>query len=622
MINEWDIKMGAKELLKYAGTVCCLMAAETVVRIQPEIRTVLVSVTDEVPILYDFLWGMIMIAVLQMVPSKKIRCAVYGVLYAFLCVFLFSEYIYCRIFGRIYGVHTLQYAGEANDFAGMVWSYFDGAAWGLLGILVILGIAGGFFTARFQRLSADWKKDLFYGGFAILFCTAGILGIPRLFKETANTDQGPITYTYKKTIYTEWIDNKRALCMFGAYEFLARDVHLAFLGSQVSEEDLATVEAYFSKDHRSENKMTGAMEDKNLILVLMESIDDWLINEETMPTMCRMMEEGINFPNMYTPIFGGAATLNSEFCGYTGLTAPADGTPVVNYTNNAYPYALPFLFRENGYKAKSFHYNWSSYYNRLNIHTSVGFEEYVSYLEYEEDETAQQDSTLAKNGEIYQKFTEDIPFFNLVITFSGHASLSGQAYSHKDDAIKLYPQYIGMYDSPEMDSISAKARLTDDMFTELLARLEEDGLLEDTVIIAYGDHYDYTIHDQDYLKELSNAQNVYELSKTPFFIWAEDLEPQEITKVVNTTDIYPTICNLFGLDNRGYFLGNDMFDENYEGYAYWQDGSWITSDGAFYSETNERKGNVDAEKAAKIQAEVSEKLKINQLLLETDYFRK
>ncbi len=621
MIKEWNWEKEARELLKYTAAVCCLVAAETVFRVQPEIRTTLVSATDEVPILYDLLWGMIIVAVLQMIPHKKVRCAVYGVLYTFLCLFLFSEYIYCRIFGRIYGIHTLQYAGEANDFAGMVWTYVDVAALGLLAIFVILGIAGGFITARFRMLSDNWKKNFLVGGITVLFCMAGIWGIPKLFKETAHTDQGPITYTYKKTIYTEWIDNKRAVCMFGAYEFLARDVHLAFLGNQVSEEDLAAVETYFSEDRRKKNAMTGKLEGKNLVLVLMESIDDWLVNEETMPTMCRMMEEGINFPNMYTPIFGGAATLNSEFCSYTGLTAPANGAPVVNYTNNAYPYALPFLFRENGYKARSFHYNWSSYYNRLNIHTSAGFEEYVSYLEHEEDETAQQDSTLVRNEEIYQKFIEDTPFFNLVITFSGHASLSGKAYSHEDDAIKLYPEYIGMYDSPEMDSISAKARLTDDMFTELLARLEEDGLLEDTVIIAYGDHYDYTIHDQDYLKELSDAQNVYELSKTPFFIWAEDLEAQKITKVVNTTDIYPTICNLFDLDNGGYFIGNDMFDEDYEGYAYWQDGSFITSDGAFYGDTGERTGDMNADEVSKLRTEISEKLRVNQLILDTDFFR-
>lgn len=610
-----------KEFLKYFGLMCCLIMIETVFRLQPEIMTNYISPLDEVPVLYDLLWSMILVAVLQMIPIKRIRGIVYVCLYVFLCVFMFSEYIYCRIFGRIYGVKTLQYAGEANDFAGMISSYFDGASWCIVGIYVLLGVVGWFLTVKIKKDAKRWKQSIVFGGIIIVISIGCILTIPKLFKETERTAQGPITYMYKRTIYQEWIDNKRAVGMFGAYEFLARDIRLSIQKEVVSEEDLAVLDTYFSENQNKPNEMTGVLEGKNLILVLMESIDDWLVNEETMPTMCKMMEGGINFTNMYTPIYGGAATLNSEFCSYTGLTAPANGVPLVNYTNNYYPYSLPHLFREEGYSAASFHYNSSSFYNRQNIHNVVGFEEYVSYQDYEEDEIAQQDSTLVTNDAIYQKLIENKPFFNLVITYSAHSSSGNKAYSHEDQAIEIYPEYIGKYKSEEMDSISAKARLTDDMFSELLVRLEEDNLLQDTVIIAYGDHYDYTISNQEYLKELSNAENVYELSKTPFFIWAEGLKSQEITKVVNITDVYPTICQLFSLDNAGYFIGSDLFDPDYEGYAYWHDGSWICEDGAFYSDTGERKGSIDAKESGQLQEVISEKMRVNQLVLETDYFR-
>ncbi len=91
--------------------------------------------------------------------------------------------------------------------------------------------------------------------------------------------------------------------------------------------------------------------------------------------------------------------------------------------------------------------------------------------------------------------------------------------------------------------------------------------------------------------------------------------------MVNTTDIYPTICNLFALDNGGYFIGSDMFNEDYEGYAYWQDGSFITSDGAFYGDTGERTGDMNADEVSKLRTEISEKLHVNQLILDTDFFR-
>ncbi len=609
-----------KDTLKYAGLVLCFVILETIFRMQPELQVRYVSVTDEVPILFDLLYSVIFVTIIAVIPGerKRIKRAVYMAFYGFFSFFLLSQFIYCRIFDRVYGLKTLQYAGEGGDFAAMVLSYFDVSFWMLLLVLALIGTAGYFLIPDFP-LHGSGIKQAGTAGVLLGICLTGILLVPSMFK--APPEDGGGTYRFKKTVYEEWIDNKRAVSMFGAYEFLFRDCYKFFQKPDVSEEDMETIRAYFASNKQTENEMTGIFEGKNLILVLMESMDDWLINEETTPTICSMMDEGIQFTNMYTPIFGSAATLNAEFCSYTGLTAPADGTPLVYYTNHAYPYSLPHLFREHGYLAKSFHYNSGEYYNRQNIHNSVGFEEYVSYLDYEEDEKAQRDSTITENDEIYQKLTEGDSFFDFVITYSAHATMgASKPYSHEDEALEVYPEYLGKYRSEEMDSISAKARLTDDMFAALLKRLQQDHLLEDTVIIAYADHYDYTILDQDYLKELSDAENTYELSKTPFFIWAEGVDPQKITKTVNTMDIYPTICNLFGLDNQGYFLGNDVFDRSYEGYAFWQDGSWISGTDSFYSTSGTYGGEGKEEQYRNMDALITEKLKVNQLLMDTDYF--
>ena len=618
-IKLW--KNSIRDIIKCIGLVLCFMIMEMVFRIQPEIGVRYVLVTDKVPVLFDFFYGIIFMILIAVIPAKwkKLKRGTYIVFYTFLGFFMLSQYIYCRIFDRIYGLKTLQYVGEGSDFAAMVFSYFDRSFFMFLLMLILIGVIGWFLLPGFPFPLSGWKKAVI----AALLSTgsiAGILLLPCLLKAPPESGKG--AYWFKKTVYEEWTDNKRAVSMFGAYEFLFRDCYLFLQKTEVSEEDVAYVTEYFSENIQTENHMTSILEGKNLILVLMESIDDWLVNEETMPTICKMMEEGIQFTNMYTPIFGSAATLNSEFCSYTGLTAPADGTPLVYYTNLHYPYSLPNLFRGSGYIARSFHYNLGEFYNRQNIHASIGFEEYVSYLNYEEDKIAQHDNILTENEELYQKLTENTPFFDFVITFSAHSTIGAtKSYSHADEALELYPEYLGKYDSEEMDSISAKARLTDDMFAGLLERLKEDDFLKDTVIIAYGDHYDYTILNQNYLKELSNAENVYELSKTPFFIWSEGIEAQKITKVVNTTDIYPTICNLFGLDNQNCFIGNDIFDETYQGYAYWQDGSYIISEGAFYGSKGSYIGEIEDKKKEEMEKLVSEKLKINQLVLETDYFR-
>ena len=223
--------------------------------------------------------------------------------------------------------------------------------------------------------------------------------------------------------------------------------------------------------------------------------------------------------------------------------------------------------------------------------------------------------------DIYQKLTGDRPFFDYVITFSAHSTMGAEKpYSHDDEALKIYPEFFGKYDSEEVDSISAKARLTDDMFKKLLERLKDDDLLENTVIIAFGDHYVYTMVDQNRLMQLSDARNKYELSKTPLFIWAEGIEPEVIDKVVNTTDIYPTICNLFGLGNTQYFLGNDIFDDSYEGYAYWPDGSYITAKGRYFADEDVREGSMSEEEIQAMNKLVTERIQINDDILDSDYY--
>ena len=63
--------------------------------------------------------------------------------------------------------------------------------------------------------------------------------------------------------------------------------------------------------------MTGAFAGKNLIFIMMESMDDWLVTPEYMPNLWRMEQEGLYFPNYYAPMFLSAGTFNSEFTANT-----------------------------------------------------------------------------------------------------------------------------------------------------------------------------------------------------------------------------------------------------------------------------------------------------------------
>ena len=99
--------------------------------------------------------------------------------------------------------------------------------------------------------------------------------------------------------------------------------------------------------------MTGAFAGKNLILIMMESVDDWLVTPEYMPNLYRLEQEGVYFRNYYAPIFLAAATFNSEFTANTGMIAPEYQVRNSYYSEHALPYSLPNRFRDAGYSLLS-----------------------------------------------------------------------------------------------------------------------------------------------------------------------------------------------------------------------------------------------------------------------------
>ena len=153
----------------------------------------------------------------------------------------------------------------------------------------------------------------------------------------------------------------------GIFQTGIKDVYTNFIYpitpayAKAQAEGIQQIDAYFeNRGQRQENEMTGIFEGKNVVLVLMESMDDWAIGEHT-PTINRLMAEGINFTNFYTPGYGGVRTFNSEFCMNTGSFLSSAGGFAFDYVTNHFDQSLPSLMRGQGYSAKVYHYNDPSF---------------------------------------------------------------------------------------------------------------------------------------------------------------------------------------------------------------------------------------------------------------------
>ena len=537
-------------------------------------------------LLFGLFWSILFAAILFLIPRKASRI-LFAVLYFLFLIWTLSQLGYYQVFDKLMWLSALAYTGEGMMFIFDVLSKFP-LLWWIAAIgLIALGIA---IIAKYPATTSSRKQRLPY----LAICAVCIVTIALIPKFIVAMDAVPKPeeeeYThvtsYENT-YQSLYDVKKIYDLCGIYHMTFRDLWTYNLYKltpgyeRENQSDILELDNYFANraDHTG-NEMTGIFEGKNVVYVLMESMDDWLITENGTPTIYRLMNEGIQFTNFFTPGYGSARTLNSEFCMNTGIYLPTNGEYIFNYEENGFDQSIASQFKHTGYTGYVFHYNSPDYYNRGNMEPMLGYEAYLSYEDYNETEDDLfNDCFLFDNAQIKEIFFRDGATFNTIITRSAHL---GYAYNEvlSEYALKQYPDWKGTYPTEEEDVARLKARLVDDMFARLLAELEAAGELENTVIIGVTDHYTYGCKDIPSLYYRSGVDTDLKLllERTPCFIWSVDGPNLKVDKTLHTADLVPTILNLWGIESPYEYLGQDAFDPAYEGYALFPDGSWI-SDG-------------------------------------------
>jgi hypothetical protein len=598
------------------------------------------------PLAFAGLWALLLSGLLWLLPRTAARIS-YGVIYFLTVIYAGFQTGYYLMFDQMMWLSDFRYASEGADYADVLLSYPVGWWLGLLGLIVFGALLLWKFP-RWQRspqgaVAAVLVVALAIGGAIALpewvfYCDYQALQDGSEADRLAAGDYGRMQSA--EAAYENLFNAHRLYQVCGLNQMLCKDLYTHVIYPMTPSYLVAQKEAkgqigQYLTDHAS-NDMTGLLEGKDVILVLMESMDDWMIGEHT-PTISRLMADGINFTQFYTPGYGGIRTFNTEFCINTGSFLSSQGGYAFDYVTNHFDQSLASQLTEQGYSSKVFHYNDPAFYSRGEFSPAMGYEEYVYFRDYvsEEDWEMQQydDTLLFENDDLCDEFFREGQNFNFIITRSAHLS-----YKYNEVlswwGLKKYPWYRYETDREETNCALLKARLVDDMFTRLLQELEEQGRLENTVIIGVTDHYTYGYRhddgttDTETLMALSSVQKELLLEKTPCFIWSADLQPMEISKTLNTSDLLPTVLNLMGVDSPYRYIGHDAFDGGYDGFVPFSNGSWISGN-LGYDATENLLFTLDGTEPAPdpdfvsdMHLRVQEFVENNNLILKTDYYKK
>lgn len=379
----------------------------------------------------------------------------------------------------------------------------------------------------------------------------------------------------------------------------------------------------------NKNEYTGMFKDYNLIFVVAEGFDGFMIDQYRTPTLYKMSHQGFHFKNFYTPLWYGS-TLGGEYADLTGLM-PMNGGYLSMYRcgvrENDMLFTLSQQLLREGYKVTGYHDNDYTYYDRDISHPNMGYSWYgvgngYEPERYEDGDQLWPQSDLRMIQTTFDEYAKDQPFHTYYLTVSGHVmyNFGGNAMAsrHSDIVENLdYSETTKAYIACQYELELA--------MTELENRLEAAGIADNTLIVLCADHVPYD--NKEVVDELAGRvlDDTFEWYQNTLIIYSPSMEEHvEVSKYCSSLDILPTVLNLMGLpyDSR-MMVGQDILSDS-PALIVFNDRSFIT-DYCMYNANNGEVTNLTMREVSEEYIDsmcvlVSNKFNMAQSIVDTNYY--
>lgn len=502
--------------------------------------------------------------------KKRMGIIIYICSYLLFHLFLLIHLIYFNILDNYFGINEVFYSGDGATQINVILQAFDLK-------LILLLIFNMITFLIIIYLIKKWDIENYNKRLMIIMLIISLglrCGAIISLGEFSQVNNW-IDYTTPRSTYQKWNNRTECANSSGLFEYTVRDIYVA-IREKISFNNLKTIKSiddYFEENEKEKelNKYTGIFEDKNVIIIQLETIDSWLITKQNMPILTKLMNSGINFSNRYAPSWGGGQTFNTEYALNTGLYIPVNNYNIYDSSTNYYPYSLANLFKSKGYVTNSIHFNQGYFYNREKMHQTFGYDNHYHLMDmgYNYHDVID-DEYLIDNDEIFNMIVSDEKFMSYIITYAAHVP-----YQDNYLCDTHYYSDLEVKNDPELTCVKTLSRISDNFIKKLTTRLEEQNKLEDTVLVFVTDHYAYGYNDE-YVATVKGGSSKEFLERVPFIIWSSEIEASKVNNYLDTADILPTLANMFGLDyNPSVLLGTDVFSSYHENYVYFNDYSWV-----------------------------------------------
>ena len=465
--------------------------------------------------------------------NKKIPFVIFSVL----TVMMFADAAYSSFFNRYLSLSMIGAVGLLGDVTASIREVLKPKFFFLFLDLIPLYLA-------INRNKAVVKKPEIRSGVFLLLLTLSASNVTGWSMHTSIANQELLSYHTRD--FAAWLEKDAAA------------------------EVAATSTLQFStrpQTYQKEGDLFGAGKGRNLIVVQMESFQNFVVQaeyegQELTPNLNQLIDaqDTIYFNNYFQQVASGN-TSDAEYATNNSRFGTANSYTYELYGTTNYFRGLPVLMGEQGYDTAAFHAYVKEFWSRDTAYPGQGFHQFISKNDFDQDEII--GMGLSDRSFFHQSIDRMTsmkqPFYSFLITLSNHFPYEMPAQERE---IKLKREDQGTIFGHYLNSI----HYADKAIGSFLTELKQRGLYDNSVIVFYGDHFGLTPNDPKIASAVSRylGKEYDEVSQLniPLLI---HIPNSGAGRVIETTggqlDFLPTMAYLMGFETLDtVYLGQNLIN--------------------------------------------------------------
>lgn len=585
--------------------------------------------------------------------TKKVNKWLMIIINCFLSVLFIAQIINYRFYGNVISIYSIIHGGQVFGFLSAIFSVL----WQNITCVILLLIPIPLYIIFNKKIETDnlsWKVILKKNCLLIIVFILSLLSLQTDKKEIYSAKNlyyyrhAPLETVKKLGMLTTLrLDLERTITGFeenltkvtdlnlpevkedtkneDKIKYNIEDIDFLKLAEEETKTEIKNIHYYMANETPTkQNKYTGMFKDKNLIVITAEAFSPIAVNEALTPTLYKLVNQGFTFTNFYSPIYY-VSTSDGEYVSLTSLLPKESVWSFYKSSKNYLPYVYGNVFKNLGYETYAFHDGQYKYYDRNLSHPNMGYKYMACGNGLEKLMNCKKwpQSDLEMINATFDMYSNEEKFVAYYMSISGHLEYNfyGNNMANKNKALVADTEY-----SDKIKAYIACQIELDKALEELINKLKEKDILDDTVIVLSADHYPYGLTNDDINSVTPLEDAKFDIHKNNLIIWSNTMKKNiKIDKIAESLDILPTILNLFGInyDSR-LLIGKDILSDT-DGLVILNDRSWITKYGK-YNASNQKFTSLTEEEIPenyvnKINEIVANKFVISKNILDTNYYK-